>query len=220
MKLILQIIFCIIPVFVSAQIIDIKIEANYDSTAFLSFVNTIEKEHHVKFYFNKAWLNSMEVRQKKVPTDLEQVLLQSFKGSGLDYLIDGSNIIITQNYKIRTTLPVNFFMNESKTEDNYLDTVDLNYAFIKQKKKNDLDNKITMIGDPNIKSKDDKNVVSGIVRNEENGEPIIGAQVFEKKLGVGTVTDIYGHYSLTLPKGNNEIVFKYFGRNSFIFHII
>lgn len=212
MKLILPIIFCVLPVFAAAQISNIKIEANYDSTAFLSFVNTMETEHHVKFYFNKSWVDSLVVKQKKLPTDLGQVLLQSFMGSGLNYLIDGSNIIITQNYRIKTTLPVNFFTNESKTEDNHLGTIDLNYAFIKQSKKSDLANKITIIGDPNVKSKSDKNVVSGIVRNEENGEPIVGTQVFVKKLGVGTVTDIYGHYFITLPKGNNEIVFKYFGR--------
>jgi hypothetical protein len=216
----LQIIFCFWPALMLAQTNNIKIETNYNSKTFLNFVDSIEKQHHISFFFNKQWLDSVAVKQTQVPSSLEQVLKESFNGSDLNYLIDGSNIIITQNYKVRTTLPQQFFRAESQVWSILSDTTDLAYSFIGQAKKKDADNSITNIGNPSSKSKGDKGVVSGLVRNEENGEPLIGAQVYEKNAGKVTITDVYGYYSITLPKGNNEIVFKNFGRKDKIVSVM
>lgn len=220
MKLSLHIILFLLPVFVSAQTSNINIakdydiKANCDSMAFLNFVGNFEKEHPVKFYFNKSWLDKVVVKQTHTQTNLSQVLYDSFKGSNLDYLIDGSNIIITKNYKINTTLPENFFSLENNIVNHSYDSIDLKYTFLNQEKVkvDNLINKVIYIGSPTNRSIGNKAVLSGIVRDEENGEPIFGAQIYVKKLDIGTVTDAYGHYVITLPVGSNEIVFKHFGR--------
>ncbi|MBK5261072.1 MAG: carboxypeptidase-like regulatory domain-containing protein [Peptostreptococcaceae bacterium] len=216
MKLFIQILLCFLTFFVSAQrsniniVEDFDIKVNYDSTAFLNFVTTFEKEHPVKFYFNEFWLDKVLVRQIQTPTNLSQVLYDSFKDSNLNYFIDGSNILITKNYKIKTTLPGNFFRLEKNIVNNSSDSIELINSFFNRGKNEvpNLNNKIVYIGNPSNKSTGNKIVLSGIVRNEENGEPILGAQVYVKKQNTGTVTDDYGHYVITLPRGRNDILFN------------
>jgi hypothetical protein len=222
MKIALCILLCFLPVFVSAQTNNIKIETSYDSTAFLDFARKIEKEYAVKFYFKKAWLDSVKVKQNHVPTYLGPLLDESFKGLNLNYLIDGKNIIITKNYKIINKLSESFFKREDYNGNNPSDTIDLKAAFIVQSKKTtpDLSSGPINIGGPVAVSKGDAGIVSGNVLNEENGEPIIGAQVYVKNLGKGTITDVYGNYSIALPKGRNEILFRSFGSKELVIPVM
>ena len=53
--------------------------------------------------------------------------------------------------------------------------------------------------------------VSGHVRDEANGETLVGATVQLKNTTTGAVTNLYGYYSLTLPQGDYTLVFTYIG---------
>lgn len=52
--------------------------------------------------------------------------------------------------------------------------------------------------------------VTGIVV-EESGEPVIGASIQIKGTGQGTVTDIDGNFTLSVPSGSNTLVVSYVG---------
>lgn len=56
-----------------------------------------------------------------------------------------------------------------------------------------------------------KFTLSGHIKDAANGEDLIGANVVVQKKGVGTVTNVYGFYSLTLPAGTYAIDFSYVG---------
>jgi hypothetical protein len=59
-----------------------------------------------------------------------------------------------------------------------------------------------------------KFTISGTVKDKANGEDLIGATVTIKELtGVGTVTNVYGFYSLTLDKGEYILMYKSLGFN-------
>lgn len=54
--------------------------------------------------------------------------------------------------------------------------------------------------------------VSGYVRDAASGEDLIGATVAVEELsGTGTTTNIYGFYSITLPKGDYNFIYSYLG---------
>lgn len=57
----------------------------------------------------------------------------------------------------------------------------------------------------------DKLTVSGYIKDNKNGEGLIGASIFVKELMTGTTTNTYGFYSLTLPKGNYSLVVSSLG---------
>ncbi len=54
-----------------------------------------------------------------------------------------------------------------------------------------------------------KITVSGVVKDDDNGETLIGASVYEAKSGNGSTTNEYGFYSLTLPSGLDSITLEY-----------
>lgn len=56
-----------------------------------------------------------------------------------------------------------------------------------------------------------KYTISGYIKDNSNGESLIGASVSVKGMYVGTVSNPYGFYSLTLEKGLYEILFNYVG---------
>jgi iron complex outermembrane receptor protein len=55
--------------------------------------------------------------------------------------------------------------------------------------------------------------VSGRV-SDENGEALIGATVAIKALGLGTITDIEGAYSLEVPAGSHQLTASYVGHKT------
>ena len=56
-----------------------------------------------------------------------------------------------------------------------------------------------------------KFTVSGYVKDIKNGEALIGVTVYKKNSQIGTSTNAYGFYSLTLPKGPDTLVFSFVG---------
>src|SRR6218665_155087 len=57
----------------------------------------------------------------------------------------------------------------------------------------------------------EKATLSGNIRDKSDGEDIIGARIKVKDQTIGTVTNEYGFYSLTIPKGKYTIVFSFPG---------
>jgi hypothetical protein len=53
--------------------------------------------------------------------------------------------------------------------------------------------------------------INGKIRDQHSGEALLGATVFIKELKTGTVSDVYGNYSITLVEGNYTLVFSYIG---------
>lgn len=56
-----------------------------------------------------------------------------------------------------------------------------------------------------------KYTLSGNVKDASNGEDLIGATIGIKDKNVGTTTNVYGFYSLTLEKGEYLVEYRFFG---------
>lgn len=56
--------------------------------------------------------------------------------------------------------------------------------------------------------------LSGYVKNEDSGEELLYAVVSVLNKNIGTSTNQYGFYSLTLPQGNYDVIFSYLGFKS------
>src|ERR1035437_5996848 len=62
------------------------------------------------------------------------------------------------------------------------------------------------------KSKSPKNyTISGIIKDETSGETLPYATISVQGSNVGTVTNQFGFYSLTLSEGQYELSFRYVG---------
>ncbi len=57
----------------------------------------------------------------------------------------------------------------------------------------------------------DGSTISGKIVDAEDGSPIIGASIIIKGTQLGTVSDIDGYYSITLPQDHRQLSFAYIG---------
>ncbi|HLU88696.1 MAG TPA: TonB-dependent receptor [Cyclobacteriaceae bacterium] len=71
-----------------------------------------------------------------------------------------------------------------------------------------------MWGIPFLSVAQERFTVSGNVRDGDNGEELIGATVLVQELNTGGVTNEYGFFSLTLPKGQYNLVISFVGYES------
>ncbi len=53
--------------------------------------------------------------------------------------------------------------------------------------------------------------ISGIITDEDSGEKLLFASVYNQKSGIGTVSNNYGFFSLTVPVDTAKITFSYLG---------
>ncbi|KGK31277.1 TonB-dependent receptor [Cellulophaga sp. E6(2014)] len=60
----------------------------------------------------------------------------------------------------------------------------------------------------------EKYIVSGYIKEQGSGENLFGVSVYIPELKVGTVTNEYGFFSFTAPKGKHSVVFSYIGFTS------
>lgn len=56
-----------------------------------------------------------------------------------------------------------------------------------------------------------KFTISGYITDKASSETLIGANILERNEHVGTATNPFGFYSLTLPEGNAKLTFSYLG---------
>ena len=56
-----------------------------------------------------------------------------------------------------------------------------------------------------------KHTISGYITDKNNGESIIGANIYSKLKGKGVTSNTYGFYSLTVEEGQQEIVYSFIG---------
>ena len=63
--------------------------------------------------------------------------------------------------------------------------------------------------------KEEKATLSGYIKDAESGETLLGASVYIQSLQLGVTTNVYGFYSLSVPKGKYEVTVSYLGYVSY-----
>ena len=62
----------------------------------------------------------------------------------------------------------------------------------------------------------DKRTISGHVKDAETGEDLIGATIYIEQIESGTVTNVYGFYSIRLKQGSYTLKYSYIGYETVI----
>ena len=184
------------------------ISVDLTDVSFTKFVQTIENAIPCRFYYNPAETDSLRVTIKVDKETLTLILQQALKGTVFQFSIDQqSRIFITQKYKIQTALPEGFFDHTNAVKT----TVTEPMFFVKNtdpekdKLKASIERKLIEIGSKlNIPGKGN-GIVSGYVRDMKSGEAISGAVVYVDTPAIKAITDQFGYYSITLPRGRHTI---------------
>ena len=94
-----------------------------------------------------------------------------------------------------------------KTEFEY--TINANYVILKRRQKQQISTPHTNINHK-VQQAQRRHTLSGYVR-DESGESLINATIYDLTHGIGTTTNEYGFFSLTLPEGEHQLRISYVG---------
>jgi hypothetical protein len=191
-----------------AQNDSIKINFTGSNVAFPKFVEEIESSCKIKIYYDPQWVDSLLFSAHFNNIPIGQALKQILVTSNLHYYLDNrGNIIITKSV-IQTEL-------KNKWVDDDIINKNLQY-----------NNNIPNIIDKYL-SKEDKNrieeiylgtksnhvtaTITGYIRDQETGEPLIGAIIFIEGSTLGASTDVAGYYMINIKCGTYKIGFRTLG---------
>ncbi|KAA6310236.1 TonB-dependent receptor SusC, partial [termite gut metagenome] len=68
-----------------------------------------------------------------------------------------------------------------------------------------------LLVNPILSAQERKFTISGVMRDNDDGEDLIGVSVGVLNSGLGTTTNSYGFYSISLPAGEHIVRFSYIG---------
>ncbi|WP_255452605.1 TonB-dependent receptor [Aquimarina sp. RZ0] len=62
-----------------------------------------------------------------------------------------------------------------------------------------------------FRKKTERKTINGYIKEKGSGEHLPGVSIYIPELGLGTITNNYGFYSLTLPEGHYKLLISYLG---------
>lgn len=197
---------------------------SYREVYFTNFVNDFESRYQVKFYYGPE-LDSVQFSLDFMNFQLKEVLDKITSQTDVNFKIKDNNTIVSSGgYQVNSKLPEGFYHIQNKTvapqksaAKSILDNI---REFVESEKENKLENELITIGQPAQRYDRESASITGYIKDEQTGEPVIGASIYKKDPLVGAVTDTYGYYSFTLPKGNHTLFINSTGMKPTERHII
>lgn len=186
---------------------DERIRGNFSQYTFEQFVKEIESKTTYHFYYRGSDIDSLEVNLGQKNETVDNLLKEMFAGGDMHYAIDPArNIFITKDTEVFTQL---FYDPSSTIENIGARSVITQLEDLNNKNKAPNDNLIEIGARTSMTG---NATLAGYIRNGTTGESVIGASVLVGKTGI--MTDRFGYYTLTLPKGRYEIEVKSIGLKS------
>ena len=180
-----------------------KISSNFKDVPFKDFVSGVESILPVKFFYMDEWVKDLKLGDYPDCTSLSCVMDNLLRGTTLYYYIDRfGNVVITNNYAVKVTATT------VEKNNKFLPPTDYSSSAENQRATG---NTSVEIGNPAEKNKPGNVIISGYINNKDTKETVSGVTVFIQKLNAGTISNEYGFYSLTLPRGVHILQFSFIG---------
>ena len=179
------------------------------------FINELETQTGYHFYYDSTGFDSVKVNMNIQGKPLSEVLDSAFANTEYRYTIYHTAVFITKGTNISTALPGDFFARENTRADVVAAAPGDMLTEAEEDNKPQsasLENKLYEIG---IKTQGKLQGVvklAGYVRDITTGEPVPGAAVFVEKLKISVLSDQFGYYSITLPKGRHVLNIQSLGK--------
>ena len=193
-----------------SQIEPLLIDATYQDTPWTSMVEDLENRYPLKLYYPEEWVSGFTVNVEVTGKPLDEFMGMVFQGTNLHYFITGDQVIITKDHAVISNWA-------KETQVQALDIIDpLATSTSPDNPLPQTTIRTYVIGDPVNRFTAGNAAVYGYIREAESGEPLVGASVFVKDPLIGTTTDAFGYYRITLPKGATEIHFQSIGMKEIV----
>lgn len=191
------------------------ITGNFVDIPFSQFIQEVENQTGYHFYFDPAQTDSLKINYRGSNVPINTALDEILRPFELRFSIDDNgHVFITKSVQIYTTLPPGFFGRKKGADTTSFAVAEPEETEAdkeKNKLKASLENKLFEIGIKTNTIGTGSATIAGYVRDEKTGEPIIGANITTENKKTGVVTDQFGYFSLTLPKGRLVLLISSIG---------
>jgi hypothetical protein len=188
----------------SAQGISAKtVSVNFNQAPIDQVVRELETQSGYHFYYDRTQFDSLKVTLQVSDVPLETVLNIAFNNTAYHYAIIPSalQVFLTKGKTIRTQLAAGYFNSGTEVTQQSSSMGDISMDKETPATEATTENKLYEIGLKTNHIEPGKAVVSGYVRDIKSGEAIVGASIFVTNSKAGVVTDQFGYYTITLPRG-------------------
>jgi len=192
---------------------ELYFSGQYDQTPFRIFIRDIEEQLPVHFMFHPDMVASVFVSASYNHESLSRALTRLFANTNLHFYINDNNqVILSEGFEINPGLPDDFFKPGDHTgRQEEIQVID----FFEEEKitslHDSIENKIIEIGQKSRVVNEKYVNIAGHIRDLATGEPLVGVLIYTENPRRGVVSDGFGFYSLSLPKGRHELLLRYIG---------
>ena len=169
----------------------------------------VEKQTGHRFFYDTLDLDTTKIDLKVDGEPWPQVLSRVFTGTELSFSTDKhGRVFIVKGAAIATDLPPDFFDKRAVAEKSAGGGADSITDYLDNAGKtpvSTLENKLFVIGDKAVGSQKGLANLAGYARDAKTGEPIAGAAIYVENPRIGVITDQYGYFSLSIPKGRHVL---------------
>ena len=184
-----------------------RISGDFVNLRFPQFVQEVESRTNSRFFYNSNALDSLLINVRAEQLSLKELLDLALANTSFRFTIDTLNnvFVYDKRFTIQPRLPEEFFSERTIAPPIIENEVTPNNKLAAGVTlKSSLENKLFEIGAPSGNTQG-KAIVTGYVLDLKNGEPITGASVYIDTLRIGVVTDQFGYFTLSLPKGRHVL---------------
>lgn len=207
----------LLTVHVSGQVKPALITVDFKDTKIENFVKELESKTDYHFYYKVAQYDSIRVTLSANSESVPSILRKAFRNTTFRYTIDQQgNVFLTKDVEILASLPYGIFnterdslawLNQKEPES----LAALSGLAEQESLTSTLENKLVQIGSKTAKINPGIMSIAGYIKDSKTGEPLIGAAVYVENPRIGTYTNHFGYYSLSLPGGPHIINIKALG---------
>lgn len=207
----LQILFfllCCLQIFAQKETLP-NVTVDLDSASLEKFVQVLESQTNLHFYFDTAQTDSVTISMHVQRQPLKKVLEQAFVNTPFRYSITNDGYaFITKGRDIETVFEPLLATGEKAS------TIAVTNELQKRGKDNvktTLENKVYEVGDKLLQANSETAVIAGNITDAKTGEPVVGAYLQVDQAGPSGVTDQFGYFSFSLPRGKHVISIQSLG---------
>ncbi|MGN6436911.1 MAG: TonB-dependent receptor [Agriterribacter sp.] len=178
------------------------------------FVEQLEKTTGYRFYYDTTAFDSVKVDMVVQQQPLDKVLQLAFDSTDYRFTIYNQTVFIVRGAPVATTLPDDFFEKKLPGDSSKTNATEVT-VFIEEDSRPQTataENKLHQIGIKSAGALQGVAKLGGYIKDITTGEPVPGAAVFVDKLKISVVSDRFGYYSITLPKGRHLVNIQSLGK--------
>jgi hypothetical protein len=220
MKQIFILLVCLLSLLQSfAQKDLILISNSYNNISFEVFVKDIYSQTGIRTYYKVEWVEGITVTSSVDSIDIYSFFVQILEKHNLSVTWWHNNLIVT-NEKLAFTqipdfTPFDETIDKDKDSDAFITETEKRYL---AGRRPDVIETIT-IGSLSTSRKSAKARVRGRIRDDDSGEPLIGATMFIEEVRLGVASDQNGYFKFALEPGTYNAKFDCIGQKSTVYQL-